>query len=127
MAVYIPYGVPARVKTAVDGLTGGQMADMTVYLGIDTSDCPDSDHYDYFRQKIFDFFYEPEAPADGSRWINVETGIKCTVTKTMNRSPGGGIGWPLVEFVPDGRKRSSLLPHDPWWPLRDWRRDWVPE
>lgn len=60
MGIYTPYGVPRRVKDTIDQMDTGQLGDLTVELEIPTPDMPSSDLYDWLRQRIFDWLYDPD-------------------------------------------------------------------
>lgn len=65
-------------------------------------------------------------PAVGSRWRNRHTGEIATVTKVMDRSPGGGCDYPLVERVVGDDRRPWFADHDPWDALGEWHDHWEP-
>jgi len=63
MGISMPYRVPARVKEHVDRLSTEELFDLMDLLKINTQDAPDTDHYDWCRQRIFDWLYASEAQA----------------------------------------------------------------
>lgn len=52
-------GVPRRVRSRIDGMDTGQLADLIMELDIPDRDMPESDLYDWMRQRIYDWLYDP--------------------------------------------------------------------
>jgi hypothetical protein len=65
-----------------------------------------------------------DRPEPGSRWRNRHCGDLVSVRLVMDRSPGGGLMYPIVEFVPDDYQRPWFADHEPWWALDEWHSDW---
>lgn len=60
MGIAFNYTVPRRVKDAIDNMSTSQMADLICELQIPDLDMPDLDLYDWLRQRIFDWLYDPD-------------------------------------------------------------------
>ena len=61
MGIVCSYPVPRHVKDAVDEATLNELGDIIVALDIPDSDAPiETDHYDWMRQRILDFLYDPD-------------------------------------------------------------------
>lgn len=59
MAVYCAYPVPPAVKHSLDMLTTEELWDVIYHLGIPNHDAPEEDHYEWCRQRILDWLYDP--------------------------------------------------------------------